>query len=119
LEFNVSDTVNIEHDIDRILDFLNSFPEQVKKEVIDALEAKDEANDKALFLTGITNDGTNELHYMVLCKVVTLDEKGLMLVYSKNVDLLSLYMSNITTMSYEKVKKSFDKKDGHDLEDKG
>lgn len=118
LEFNIQDTVNIEHDIDSILDFLNSFPTELKDEVMATLEDNDEGHDKALFLTGITNDGRNEKHYMILCKVVTLDEKGLMLVYSRNLDLLSLYMSNITTMPYEKVKKSFRKKDRHDRDDK-
>lgn len=111
IEFDVTDSVNIEHDIDRILDFLNSFPKELKEEVMEVLEKDDEGYDKALFLTGITNDGLEELHYMILCKVVTLEEKGLMLVYSKNVDLLSLYMSNMTTMPYEKIKKNFtDKK---------
>ena len=111
IEFDVTDNVNVEHDIDRILDFLNSFPKELKEEVMKVLEKDDEGHDKALFLTGITNDGLEELHYMILCKVVTLEEKGLMLVYSKNVDLLSLYMSNMTTMPYEKIKKNFtDKK---------
>lgn len=111
IEFGVTDSVNVEHDIDRILDFLNSFPKELKEEVMNVLEKNDEGYDKALFLTGITNDGLEELHYMILCKVVTLEEKGLMLVYSKNVDLLSLYMSNMTTMPYEKIKKNFtDKK---------
>lgn len=111
IEFDMTDTVNIEHDIDRILDFLNSFPKELKEEVMEALEKEDEGHDKALFLTGLTNDGLEELHYMILCKVVTLDEKGLMLIYSKNLDLLSLYMSNMTTMPYEKIKKNFtDKK---------
>jgi hypothetical protein len=102
--------VNVEDDIDRILDFLNSFPPELKEEVMASLETKDEEHDKAMFLTGITNDEKSELHYMVLCKVVTLDEKGLMLLYSKNLDLLSLYMSNITSLPYAKVKESFTKK---------
>lgn len=118
IEFNIEDTVNVEHDIDSILDFLNSFPTELKDEVMTTLENNDEGHDKALFLTGITNDEKNEKHYMILCKVVTLDEKGLMLVYSRNLDLLSLYMSNITTMPYEKVKKSFSKKDRRDDNDK-
>lgn len=112
IEFDITDTVNIEHDIDRILDFLNSFPTELRQEVMDVLEKKDDAkHDKALFLTGISSVEDNKLYYMILCKIVTLDEKGLMLVYSTNLDLLSLYMSNMTTMPYEKIKKNFtDKK---------
>lgn len=104
--------MSIEHDIDKILDFLNSFPNEVKREVIEVLEKKDDAeHDKALFITGMSEEEKNKMYYMILCKVVTLDEKGLMLIYSTNLDLLSLYMSNMTTMPYEKIKKNFtDKK---------
>lgn len=109
LEFDITETVNVEEDIDKILDFLNSFPKELKEEVMEALKEDGSDNDKALFLTGITNDEKNELHYMILCKVVTLDEKGLMLVYSKNLDLISLYMSNITSLPYAKIKEKFNK----------
>jgi len=99
--------VNVEHDIDNILDFLNGFPSKLKDEVLASLNKPEESFDKALFFVSNALDNPKDTYYMILCKVVTLDEKGLMLMYSKNVDLLSLYMSTITTLPYDKVKESF------------
>lgn len=107
LEFSVDDTVEVEHDIDKILDFLNGFPVKLKDHVLASLNKQEEESDKALFFVSSTNESPDEVYYLILCKVVTLDEKGLMLMYSKNLDLISLYMSRITTLSYAKVKESF------------
>jgi hypothetical protein len=121
IEFSVNDTVEIEHDIDNILDFINTFAPELKKEIIDVLEKpNDNSKDTALFMVSTAKNQDEGVYYIVLCKVVTLGkDNGLMLVYSQNLDLISLYLSNLTTMSYAKVKESFNKKDGHDLEDKG
>lgn len=112
IEFDVKDTVEIEQNIDSILDFINTFAPELKKEVTDSLESPTEDNnDKALFFVSTPKDSTEDKYYIILCKIVSLEEEqGLVMFYSKNVDLLSLYMSNFTTMSYEKVKKSFFKK---------
>jgi len=111
IEFSIDDSVEVEYDMDNILDFINTFAPELKKEVMTVLENQDNMEiDKALFMITEARDGSEEVYYLVLCKVVTLEEKGLMLVYSKNVDLISLYMSNLTTMSYAKVKESFKNK---------
>lgn len=106
--------------MDNILDFINNFAPELKKEVISILEKPDNnAMDKALFMVSTAKEDSDEVYYIVLCKVVTLGkDNGLMLVYSQNLDLISLYMSNLTTMPYAKVKESFNKKPGNDLEDK-
>lgn len=107
IEFDVNDEVNIEHDIDKILDFLNGFPTELKENVLTSLNKNDGKFDKALFFVSESLDIPAKTYYMILCKIVTLDEKGLMLMYSTNIDLLSLYMSGITTLSYDKVKEGF------------
>lgn len=114
LEFDVNDHVNVEDNIDKILDFLNGFPEDLKNEVLSSLNKQEETSDKALFFVSSSLENPDETYYLILCKVVTLDEKGLLLMYSKNVDLLSLYMSGITTLSYAKIKESFKEKPKND-----
>lgn len=106
VSFNLEDEIVVEENIDSILDFLNSFPEDLKRKVMDELDTTRENHDKALFFSSQNKEGN--VFYLILCNVVTLDEKGLILFASKNKDLLSLYMSNITTMSYERVQKAFE-----------
>lgn len=120
IEFSIDDTVEVEHDMDNILDFINAFAPELKKEVISILEKPDDnTRDKALFMVSTALEDKDEVYYMILCKVMTLGkDNGLMLLYSRNLDLISLYMSNLTTMPYAKVKESFNKKPGNDLEDK-
>jgi hypothetical protein len=111
IEFSVNDTVQVEEDIDKILDFLNDFPSKLKDEVLASLNKENEISDKALFFVSQSLNNPVETYYLILCKVVTLDEKGLILLYSTNMDLISLYMSRISTLSYDKVKESFKTKD--------
>ena len=107
IEFSVNDTVEVEQDIDKILDFLNEFPPKLKEQVLASLNKEEEISDKALFFVSSMAEDSSKTYYLILCKVVTLDEKGLMLLCSTNLDLISLYMSRITTLSYDKVKESF------------
>lgn len=120
IEFSIDDSVEVEHDIDNILDFINTFAPELKKQIISILEEPgDDTKDKAVFMISKEIENTKEVYYIILIKIITLEkDNGLMMIYSKNVDLISLYMSNLTTMSYEKVKKSFIEKSGNDLEDK-
>lgn len=88
---------------DSILDFINSCDEVTKEQVLEAL--KGSGADKALFLTSIKD---NEKNYVVLMNINSLpDHQGLALAYSKDLKSLSFFLSELTTLSQDEVKKSF------------
>lgn len=88
---------------DSILDFINSCDDATKDQVLAAL--KGTGADKALFLTSMKDD---EKTYVVLMNINSLPEhEGLALAYSKDLKSLSFFLSELTTLTQDEVKKSF------------
>ena len=88
---------------DSILDFINSCDDATKDQVLGAL--KGTGADKALFLTSMKDD---EKTYVVLMNINSLpDHEGLALAYSKDLKSLSFFLSELTTLTQDEVKKSF------------
>jgi hypothetical protein len=96
--------VFITQKMDSILDFINSCDEFTKSQVLKALKYEGTA-DKALFLTSIKD---NEKTYVVLMNVNSIpEEQGLALAYSSDLQSLSYFLAELTTLSEDDVVKQF------------
>lgn len=88
---------------DSILDFINSCDDTTKDQVLEAL--KGTGADKALFLTSMKD---SEKTYVVLMNINSLpDHEGLALAYSRDLKSLSFFLSELTTLTQDEIKKSF------------
>jgi hypothetical protein len=104
--FEPTAPVFITRKMDSILDFINSCDPLTKDRVLDAL--KSSSADKALFLTAVKDD---EKTYVILMNITSLpEEEGLALAYSTDLDTLSYFLAELTTLSEDDVKNEF--KDG-------
>jgi len=104
--FEPTAPVFITRKMDSILDFINSCDPLTKDRVLDAL--KSSSADKALFLTAVKDDVKT---YVILMNITSLpEEEGLALAYSTDLDTLSYFLAELTTLSEDDVKNEF--KDG-------
>lgn len=108
--FEPAKPVFITQKMDSILDFINSCDEFTKSQVLKALKYEGTA-DKALFLTSLKD---NEKTYVVLMNVNSIpEEQGLALAYSTDLQSLSYFLAELTTLSEEDVSKQFGDENNH------
>lgn len=108
--FEPAKPVFITQKMDSILDFINSCDEFTKSQVLKALKYEGTA-DKALFLTSFKD---NEKTYVVLMNVNSIpEEQGLALAYSTDLQSLSYFLAELTTLSEEDVSKQFGDENNH------
>ena len=108
--FEPAKPVFITQKMDSILDFINSCDEFTKAQVLKALKYEGTA-DKALFLTSLKD---NEKTYVVLMNVNSIpEEQGLALAYSTDLQSLSYFLAELTTLSEDDVAKQFGDENNH------
>ena len=108
--FEPAKPVFITQKMDSILDFINSCDEFTKAQVLKALKYEGTA-DKALFLTSLKD---NEKTYVVLMNVNSIpEEQGLALAYSTDLQSLSYFLAELTTLSEDVVAKQFGDENNH------
>lgn len=100
--------VKFERDVDNILDFLNTFPEDIKKNVLSILDNKDTSKDKALF---ITSDGTsNNTPNFYICLFSHGSKKEgpeLFMLYSTSIEAVCVCTEYMTDLTYQSTREGF------------
>lgn len=99
--------VQVMKSIDDILDLLSDFPADAKSFILKTFDEHEKTDsDKAIFLRV---EDKNITYYVIITKIVTSDEdKGLHLMYSSNINLISLYVEHLTSIEYERAKEAFE-----------
>lgn len=100
--------VYVINEMDTILDFINHCDESIKRTILDCLDKKSVA-DKALFLTSRQEEDSTEFTYIILLNINNKewDDSNLMLIHSKNVEAVAMFMEEFSDLSSEEVIKQF------------